>query len=172
MVRNWNDVFVNSRHKTFNKDVILSLEDYLTHIEHLQDMWNPDALWFRGVSSSSYFLVPGFYRQFNNLNQVGARDLFDSFIRRGKAFTRSGSYTRWHWYHIMQHYGLPTRLLDWTEGALIALLFALRHRSSSVPSVWVLNPYWLNEMSTGKGVVYYTDEILQTNEDKIANEYQ
>jgi hypothetical protein len=34
----------------------------------------------------------------------------------------------WDWYLLMQHSGAPTRLLDWTEGALIALYFAVRNK--------------------------------------------
>jgi hypothetical protein len=41
------------------------------------------------------------------------------------------------WLFLMQHFRLPTRLLDWSEGALIALYFALQEKK---PVLWMLNP--------------------------------
>ena len=42
----------------------------------------------------------------------------------------------------MQHYGVPTRLLDWSENLFIALHFALRNAQdqSDPPIVWCLDP--------------------------------
>jgi hypothetical protein len=57
----------------------------------------------------------------------------------------------------MQHYGVPTRLLDWTEGAMIALYFAVRsNKGDQDAAVWVLDPWWLNAVVIGREVVFET----------------
>ncbi len=167
-------IFVADSRRTYNKEPITSLDDYLSHVERLMEIWEAPSLWFRGLASVEYALIPGIYRRkFAPYDHTHAADLANDFIRKGKAFLPDSMHTKWHWYHVMQHYGIPTRLLDWTVGAFIGLYFALREQgNSSQPCVWVLNPFWLNLISTGMDVVFFSDEVSQDVDDRsVADHY-
>jgi hypothetical protein len=96
----------------------------------------------------------------------GERDLFDDFVfKAGK----SHSISSWEILAEMRHYGVPTRLLDWTDRLDIALYFALsnyreeyekdpsgfhsRIDSLDKPCLWILNPYNLAKKATNRSSI-------------------
>lgn len=166
--------FKNGAYKTYNVDLITSIDEYLQHIEFLQKAWGEDKLWFRGVDQSQYKLCPTIYRKtLWKYDKVEAHNITNHFIHKAKAYVElSAKRTKWEWYQIMQHFGLPTRLLDWTEGYLIALYFAVRNPNNvSTPCVWILNPNDLNHSSVENSTVFFTDPLTMEEADRIVNDY-
>lgn len=149
---------------------VSSLSAYVQGVERLVEAWTPRGVdwyvqpWFRGHADSSWPLVPGWYRQSNPSRGPGAdyyneATLLEQFQLRAPIHLERLPTTDWEWLFVMQHYGLRTRLLDWTESSLIALYFALRDNKGGVDAaVWVMNPWWLNAQTYGKYLLFAADD--------------
>lgn len=147
-----------------NAKLLENVQEFVHVIEYLQEEFDEDVLWYRGVSHAKYELIPKVYRdRLWDIHEDFEWWLFVDFQTRARAFIpEHQNYSEWDWYFTMQHYRLPTRLLDWTRGALIGLYFAVRnHRQTYIPSVYVLSPYWFDEAAYRKnkdeGMIYTTD---------------
>jgi hypothetical protein len=163
-----------------------SLGAFLTAVTALRDEWRtkdeeeakrcgdkpfePGQDWYRGVSDASYELKPKLYRAsgFEAVRKFSRKKPNEDEIRRGFKSSAMQLMSEPHlpedekgWYFLMQHYGTPTRLLDWTDGAILALLFAVRElKTPRDAAVWVLDPAWLNEKTFGENENSYVSGIM------------
>lgn len=125
-----------------------------TSIENLSEFFavvhrtlsGQDRFWFRGQRDSAWPLIPSALRFDTKDRREVALKLLSDFRRIAEIKLRRppGPDESLKWLQLAQHYGIPTRLLDWTESALFALYFACRKdiigEAERDGIVYVLNP--------------------------------
>lgn len=141
---------------------VYSMDDFYRHQSSLEDRW-----WFRGHRNMDYSLLPALYRKVNTLCEVKLTEdyLYNDFCARNFHLidSKASPGSKMEWLCLMQHYGLPTRLLDWTENAINAFIFALEpyfisnenirtpdlgelDYTTKIPCIWAIKPDFLNEI--------------------------
>lgn len=96
-----------------------------------EEMWAgrkslfPFGIWFRGHANADWELIPSIFRTTEDGRaRYVEKAMFIQFqLRMSKRYRRDFGGAI-EWLFLMQHHGLPTRLLDWSESVLIALYFA------------------------------------------------
>jgi hypothetical protein len=135
-----------------DRSTVETIADCVALAVQLKNQWFPHETtwgpWFRGHTEADWKLSPKLYRV--PTPKRGIRIIEDEirqeFTMRAPGLTDGGPLNSWEWYFTMQHFGAPTRLLDWTEGVLIALYFALRDsRGEHDAAIWARDPWWLNK---------------------------
>lgn len=144
--------------------MIQSVSDFLNAFKKIKNESIPDGkiVWFRGQSSAKFDPIPSVFRDEMwdddliisvRLSEYEAevRNKFEEgFIARSSLSSEILD-DPWFSYYVRQHYGIKTRLLDWTENPLVALYFATNdNKKDENGKVFVLNANDLNLKTTSQ----------------------
>jgi hypothetical protein len=114
--------------------------------------------WFRGTRSESHKLIPSLYRHPTVLEPNALIELewelLSNFRQQAPPFVGEIPSKELELLFLMQHYRVPTRLLDWSENPFVSLFFALencreeRAGEEANAAVWLLDPIKMNSIAT------------------------
>lgn len=141
---------------------ITSVSEYLEVLKYIDSIrmsneYLSTSLFFRGFTNSTWVDEPSIYRKdpSTGKSNVDYEDkLYFEIISKCPDNFRNCQSALDHLV-LMQHYGLPTRLLDVTENPLVALYFACANSDTI-------------HQSDGKVAIYETDDIKNYNSDTVA----
>lgn len=113
-----------------------------------------DVVWYRGQANKDWNLLPSLFRIRNAVAKEV--DAYREWVRRADLIEKA---EEGEWNHLfnMQHFGVPTRLLDWTESFAVAVGFACvfsNFGATSVPRVFLLSPKALNMRTTRRDKIF------------------
>ena len=98
----------------------------LTEQEYRPDLdRNRSSYVYRGVSDDSFKMYTSLGRNCKGLQQQLEPAILENFAKYAINDEPSIEKSVWRQMILGQHYGLPTRLLDWTQSALVGLNFAM-----------------------------------------------
>lgn len=145
--------------------------------------------WFRGHSKIQGELNPGIYREpyLNGDYKQFEKDIefqfAEDFKRRAPSLMSKTPDFDNHleWLFLMQHHGVPTRLLDWSENILVATFFAVDSDDDQDAELWTLLPWKLNESHGFYGLPsnrknstlqFLAHEIFHNNPEELKKDYK
>jgi hypothetical protein len=100
-------------------DEITSVGELINILKADNSAYDGD-IWYRGQSNFDWTLSPGLLR-LKNAPSEGT--LLTRFKQSAAMLINMHPKDDFDWLFLMQHYGVPTRLLDWTEKSANSIIF-------------------------------------------------
>jgi len=123
-----------------------------------------DTTVYRGVKDVSYELVPKIGRKEFTWKHKSVKDaekyMLSLFKQRAIPFLSFSPRNDWEWLALAQHYGLPTRLLDWSRNPLVAAFFAVNEEANTDSAIYVLKSkkYPISSEEERKSPLEYSEQ--------------
>lgn len=141
---------------------INNINDLLNAVYATMKKFGGQHLWWRGQAHEEWDLLPQLYQKGFTANESDLSHLFLSKAKvRHSKCPKSDDY--YSWLLLMQHNGLPTRLLNWSESILVATYFAVSEKKymEQAGALWGMDPTLLNQHQINrKGIlVHQNDEV-------------
>ena len=135
--------------------------DFFNKVIELTRYFSDHQLWWRGHACEEWKLHPSIFHKGLEANESNLSGLFiQHALARYKNAPAYDEYASWMF--LMQHYGLPTRILDWTKSPIVALYFAIHNASNeNDAAVWCLLPTKLNKCQIG------SDKLVSRNNPEV-----
>ncbi len=110
---------------------VTSLPEYIKALREMIFLPHTHKALYRG-QADEWPLLPTLFRK-HKVGFVGdiERQLLDTFVEDIPESVPSRPTNDWDWLSFGQHFGLPTRLLDWSANSLTALFFAVENNPKS-----------------------------------------
>lgn len=126
------------------ENVINSIQDLLQYLAKIQEAGN-NSIWYRGQANEGWPLKPYYLRLESPPSES---TLLKRFKQSAAMLIDTTPEQSFDWLFLMQHYGVPTRLLDWSESPLVGLYFAVENievHGNEDGALWLLYPSELNK---------------------------